>query len=256
MARLPIFSLVVPIVLLAAVVVSLQHDDFGWLDTCWMQRKDNPYSTHIRSRILLDLCTRGSLLVLLAWAVFVTPSAASTVALASAWFTLSHWIVTGLKTALADGACGSGHANSVSGHVNYYVFTVAAATWIIQRHQGFEHVVTKVIYAALSASSAVDLWRTYFYGFHSARQMILGLLFAVINLVIFCRTADMLELSGRARWKRTLMVVTVFSVSAVAAVWGTGVAALPAVLTWMTLPTTLLALVVPAYVDMRSSSRH
>jgi hypothetical protein len=78
-----------------------------------------------------------------------------------------YFVVNILKHALNDRLCHhKGGFNSVSGHFNYFGFIILTA-WLLPRGpRGARWAIT--------AAAAAVLARTYFGGYHSLRQVVLG----------------------------------------------------------------------------------
>jgi hypothetical protein len=97
-----------------------------------------------------------------------------------AWYLSTLNIVEGLKFFISDTTCNK-HANSVSGHSNFFLF-FNLASWQIFEDEVFarrkEHKIAK--YLALTIS-IFCLGETLLLGYHSTRQMLYGAAIALMS---------------------------------------------------------------------------
>ena len=121
------------------------------------------------------------------------------------WYLAAYFMCNGLKSILGDFSC-SNHGNSVSGHYLFHCYTMwmvgylhlsqkslhyeSIASTKFWRHLLFDKkmriidyafIILYPLYTIVVVSILMD---TYFYGFHSLRQIIYGFAFAVLNFVL------------------------------------------------------------------------
>ncbi|KAA8492810.1 hypothetical protein FVE85_9082 [Porphyridium purpureum] len=122
-------------------------------------------------------------------------------AFAVLWFHASYWFLYVAKAWLGDVNCNSARApfypNGVSGHYAYFGFCslglpvfFAAHLQTSQRHERRQNEKTNAFFSALylvamvyALTSSITLYRTYAHGYHSARQVLLGVATAILSHV-------------------------------------------------------------------------
>lgn len=123
------------------------------------------------------------------------------------WFQAGYFAVALVRVWDADTTCGT-HANGISGHYLYYVY-YAALFWLHVRHTTTTtaaagtattastvavarvlRVVLEALRVAYTVCALAVLHTTYAGGFHSLRQVVLGLLLSAVfaaTAVLWCR---------------------------------------------------------------------
>jgi hypothetical protein len=191
--------------------------------------------------LLSDLLFTGALLALLLLALLFVAVARSD---ARRWFALAFlflwWYGTFLAiqiatAAIGDTACHRRHQpNAVSGHFGFFVFWNLSALWLLRaaldasvdvnyvaapdllrralRSQRVVHQALAVAAAVLLLCSALTLFRTWYLGYHTLRQCVLGAAVAVVNHYLVANVLDHLfyARTGAAfSWARTWSLRTV-----------------------------------------------
>lgn len=139
------------------------------------------------------------------------------------WFQAGYFAVALVRVWDADTTCGT-HANGISGHYLYYVY-YAALFWLHVRHTTVPVAVPsgsssarasaaaahalrallEVLRAAYTVCALAVLHTTYAGGFHSLRQVLLGLLLSAVfaaTAVLWCRRHPHAPAATRAHPER------------------------------------------------------
>lgn len=120
------------------------------------------------------------------WAAFTT-------VLATVWFHTTYILLAALKAFRADFNCAGRHAffpNGISGHYCYFVFVLLTLTRFTRARIFANPSVSTSILLALSTLLALfivgavaTLYRTFFHGYHSPRQILLGTALGLVSHV-------------------------------------------------------------------------
>lgn len=143
------------------------------------------------------------------------------------WYYVSYALCISLKHYFDDIACSS-HPNSVSGHFNFYLFASLTLTHLLvlaldtsaihppvssssassasqKRHSSISQAIASfyshsfyrkhfLLYCitciCFFITAAIQLYRTYFYGFHSLRQIIYGSTLGLLSYAAFSHSLD------------------------------------------------------------------
>jgi hypothetical protein len=130
------------------------------------------------------------------------------------WFQSFYFAVAVVRELLADAACGrAGRANSVSGHAMlhvYYcllVFEAGSAVPVLGRVRGSALDALAVAYVMLSGVVLAETWSM---GFHSSRQLVLGVVFGVACWALLHRWYSLVAGSADSRWWQVVLHGVVF----------------------------------------------
>ena len=132
---------------------------------------------------------------------------------AIAWFQAWYFPVALLRVWDGDFTCGR-HANGISGHIIFYVYYALLFWRHVDHHlvtdvplgisdRGKLAVVLKVVLEVLrlcyTAGASAVLFSTYTNGFHSLRQLVLGMFFCIIfvnSVVMWCQHFALSQQTG------------------------------------------------------------
>eukprot|EP00667_Euglena_gracilis_P016238 EG_transcript_16973 len=108
------------------------------------------------------------------------------------WYYASFAVVKVLKHVLDDRSC-SKHANSVSGHANLFAFLFLSLPALRYMRppplpSGRQELRWLLCYLLLVALGVWQLWRTYFWGYHSLRQLVYGAGLGLISHALWAVT--------------------------------------------------------------------
>ncbi|EME27875.1 uncharacterized protein Gasu_45400 [Galdieria sulphuraria] len=193
---------------LAALVTArlLLVSSYGdWLDLCVVDRAVeklppvNSFVIPIRDSLLHNF-TVATLWMLLVLFIFTSPkkgAAIFLVSFVSLWFHLTYWFLLLVKGWLDDATCSFGRfigqPNSISGHYCYFTFCFLSLTSLFQVKQLYwrdsrrgkqlkatllwilENYISKLFLYTFIIGSIVTVYRTFFHGYHSLRQILYGL---------------------------------------------------------------------------------
>jgi len=131
--------------------------------------------------------------------------------LAYMWYMAAYFACNALKSIIGDRNCNT-HSNSVSGHYLFHIYTTltllhvhAAQVGSINQHHVFQKAfwermfvstVSKLFmffYICYAAISGIILMNTYYYGYHSIRQIIYGSLMALVVHLVLIELFELIE---------------------------------------------------------------
>lgn len=113
--------------------------------------------------------------------------------LSSLWFHTTYILLAAMKAPLADYNCAGRHPNfpnGVSGHYCYFIFVMLTAPRFAQsRLQANPNIARSVLVpvsmliALFTVGAVSTLYRTFFHGYHSLRQILLGAALGIVSHV-------------------------------------------------------------------------
>lgn len=112
----------------------------------------------------------------------------------SIWFHITYIMLAALKAPLYDFACAGRHPmfpNGISGHYCYFIFVALTAPRYARARLRTNPNASRVILAAAAVlmtlftiGGTATLYRTYFHGYHSPRQIALGAALGVFSHIV------------------------------------------------------------------------
>lgn len=192
----------------------------SWLDGCWHDLHQPQSVEFLTQRALSGIALTtvfvavGVSVGLLAVGHRSWPRAVAFLflgVLAVAYYWSWSFLVQAAKHVLDDRRCGHGRPNSVSGHFSYHAFfafvlpylwrvwalgtssaaaAVATASAYPPRSAVFARAVGLLALAVFACASVYTLWNTYFWGYHSLRQVLYGVASAVLAALGFAALAE------------------------------------------------------------------
>jgi hypothetical protein len=126
------------------------------------------------------------------------------------WYLSAYFLCEGLKYLIGDNNCNI-HSNSVSGHYLFHVYNLLTLFHLhaIQTKANKKSIFDSAFYrqlaknrmcklflalwAAYTVGSIIILYQTYFFGFHSMRQIVYGLLLAISIHWILIEILELME---------------------------------------------------------------
>ena len=156
------------------------------------------------------------------------------------WYLASYFLCNALKSILADFSC-SDHGNSVSGHFLFFCFCAWTLGWIHAEQKGLSHAsmaskrfwrdmlgggrgkhrvargmrassrvfdaAFAVCYAAYLCVVLSILSDTYFYGYHSMRQILYGFFLAAASFLVMSGTVEAVATRVKHKFGEQLLQV-------------------------------------------------
>ncbi|GJQ14345.1 hypothetical protein GpartN1_g6136.t1 [Galdieria partita] len=192
---------------LAALVTTklLQESSYGdWLDVCVVDRavEQLPPVTSfvipIRDTLLHNFTVIALWILLVVFTLTCPKKGAAIflVSFVSIWFHLTYWFLLLVKGWLDDATCSFGRfigqPNSISGHYCYFTFCFLSLNSLFQVKHLYggdlrrgkplkvmfldilENYVSKLLLYTFVVGGTVTVYRTFFHGYHSLRQILYG----------------------------------------------------------------------------------
>ena len=199
--KLLILSCISVLLVLSTIIVDRSDSLNVQIDTCYIQREvEKPAKTTFQ--IPLRDGTLHNYSVLVIWlSMFILVllprerlRAAFSLSYASLWFHNTYIFLAALKAMLDDVQCAGRHnmyPNGISGHYCYFVFVTLTAhqftqTRIKTNHSASRFMLLLVTFfmTLFSIGAFGTLYRTFFHGYHSARQIFLGTALGTMSHVL------------------------------------------------------------------------
>lgn len=206
-ARRDYFLLAIALILLVIsakpTIRSDQHGDtVSSLDVCYINREISPRPPSSASLIPLSDGMLHNSSVMLLWFLIVLlcilPQqrlwALFTVLLSSIWFHTTYILLAALKAVRADFNCAGRHPffpNGISGHYCYFIFVLLTTSRFTHARISANPSVSTTVLLGLSSlmslfviGAVATLYRTFFHGYHSPRQILLGTSLGLVSHVM------------------------------------------------------------------------
>lgn len=198
-SRTRFFLSVIPFLLILITLAFDFHESLSQrLDTCYILREhEKPPSTLIP---LGDAILHNYSVYIMWLSMFLLallpsdrPRGVYNLTFASIWFHVTYILLAALKAPLQDFNCAGRHAhypNGISGHYCYFIFVALTTPLYAQSRLRTNPNVPKAVLVAsatlmglFTIGATATLYRTYFHGYHSPRQIALGAALGILSHV-------------------------------------------------------------------------
>lgn len=196
-----VLSCIAVLLVLSTIIIDRSDSLNVHIDTCYIQREiEKPPQTKFQIPLRDGALHNYSVLII--WMAMILLvllprkrlQAAFSLTYGSLWFHNTYILLAAMKATLEDVQCAGRHVtypNGISGHYCYFFFVILTAHRFTQTRLKTNHSASRFVLLLLtffitlfSIGAFGTLYRTFFHGYHSARQVFLGTALGIISHVL------------------------------------------------------------------------